>query len=163
MPGLSERSIRDSSVVAVVVVALFTAVASGCGSEEAAVDAPNDSGAGVTFPLEALNESDLEGATVVVTPLGSDRARIEVEGIVKGSPYGGGPHRIELLRGGCKDPGERAADLGAVKDEEGGGTVELGLSELVEGDYGVGVRFVKGANRTLIACGDIPDTVESSG
>ena len=162
MTGPTKRRLRDRSVV-LFCVGLFTAAISGCGSEQSAVDAPNDPGAGVTFPLEALNESDLEGATAVVTPLGSNRARIEVDGIVEGSPYGGGPHRIELLQDGCSDPGKRAADLGAVNDEEGGGTVELGLAELVEGDYAVAVRFVKASNATLIACGDLPDTVESSG
>ena len=86
-------------LVAGATAAVLAAAVGGCGSEESAVDAPNDSGAGVTFPLEALNDSELEGATVVVTPLGSDRARIEVDGIVEGSPYGGGPHRVELLRG----------------------------------------------------------------
>jgi hypothetical protein len=162
MTGLKKRCLRDQSAV-LVLVALFAAAISGCGSEESAVDAPNDSGAGATFPLEALNESDLEGATALITPLGSNRARIEVDGIVEGSPYGGGPHRIELLRGGCSDPGKRAADLGGVRNEKGGGTVELGLAELVEGDYAVAVRLVKASNATLIACGDLPDTVESSG
>ena len=127
------------------------------------MDAPSDAGAGVTFPLDPFNDSELEGAVVVVTPLGADRARIEVDGIVRGSPYGGGPHRVELLRGSCDDPGERAADLGAIEDEEGGGEVEFGLASLVEEDYAVAVRFVKGSNTTLIACGDIPETVESSG
>ena len=126
------------------------------------MDAPSDPGAGVTFPLEALNDSGLEGVTVVATPLGSERTRIEVDGIVEGSSYGGGPHRIELLRGGCDDPGERVADLGAVRDEEGSGEVDLGLAELVEGDYAVTVRFVKGSSSTLIACGDVPDSVEPS-
>ena len=162
MTGLQKRRLRDRAVV-LVCVALCTSAVSGCGSEQSAVDAPNDSGAGVTFPLEALNESDLDGAIAVVTPLGSSRTRIEVDGIVEGSPYGGGPHRIELLEGGCSDPGKRAADLGAVKNEEGGGTVELGLADLVEGDYAVTVRFVKANNTTLIACGDIPDTVEVAG
>jgi len=162
MTGLTKRRLRDRSA-GLACVALFAAATSACGSEESAVDAPNNSGAGVTFPLEALNESDLEGATAVVTPLGSNRARIEVDGIVEGSPYGGGPHRIELLEGGCSDPGKRAADLGAVKHEEGGGTVELGLADLVEGDYAVTVRFVKTNNTTPIACGDIPDTVEVAG
>ena len=144
-------------------VALLAAAVSGCGSEESAVDAPSDSGAGVTFPLEALNDSDLEGATVVVTPLGAGRVRIQVDGIVEGSPYGGGPHRVELLRGGCNEPGERAAGLGGISDEEGGGEVDLGLPELLGGDYAVAVWFVEGSTTTLIACGDIPDSVESSG
>lgn len=134
----------------------------GCGSEDPASDAPSDPGAGVTFPMEALNDSDLDGATVVVTPLGAERARIEIEGITEASPYGGGPHRIALLRGGCDDPGERAADLGPIQDEEGGGEVEFGLPELVEGDYAVAVRFVKGSSSTLIACADIPNAVDSS-
>jgi hypothetical protein len=136
---------------------------SGCGSEDSASDAPSDPGAGVTFPLEPVNDSDLDGAAVVATPLASDRTRIEVEGITEASPYGGGPHRIELLRGACADPGERAADLGAVRDEKGGGEVEFGLPELVEGDYAVTVRFVKGSSSTLIACADVPDSVEVSG
>ena len=38
----------------------------------------------------------------------------------------------------------------------------LGLPELLNGDYAVAVRFVKGSNSTLIACGDIPDSVGSS-
>jgi hypothetical protein len=59
--------------------------------------------------------------------------------------------------------GDRAADLGAIKDEEGGGEVEFGLAGLVEGNYAVAVRFVEGSSNTLIACGDIPDSVESSG
>ena len=142
--------------------AVGATVLTGCGSEGSATDAPNDPGAGVTFPLAALNDSDLEGATVVVTPLGAKRVRIEVEGITKASPYGGGPHRIELVRGGCDDPGERAEDLGAVRDEEGGGELELGLPELIDGEYAVTVRFVKGSDATLIACGDIPDSVEVS-
>ena len=150
-------------LMAGVAAAALAAAVGGCGSEESAVDAPNDAGAGVTFPLEALNDSELEGAVAVVTPLGSDRARIAVDGIVEGSPYGGGPHRVELLRGSCDDPGERAADLGAIEDEEGSGEVELGLAGLVEGDYAVAVRFVKGSNTTLIACGDVPETIESSG
>jgi hypothetical protein len=149
--------------LAVVTIAVLTMAVSGCGSEESAVDAPNDPGAGVTFPLEVLNDSDLDGAVVVITPLDSKRTRIEVDGIVKGSPYGGGPHRVELLRGGCNEPTERAADLGGIKDEEGGGEVEFGLPELLKGDYAVAVRFVKGSNSTLIACGDIPDSVDSSG
>ena len=149
--------------MAVMAVIVLTAAVTGCGSEETAVDAPNDPGAGVTFPLEVLNDSDLEGALVVVTPLGSKRTRIHVDGIVKGSPYGGGPHRVELLRGSCNQPTQRAADLGGIKDEEGGGEVELGLPELLKGDYAVAVRFVKGSNSTLIACGDIPDSVDSSG
>ena len=153
----------QSRLLAGVVAVVLAAAVAGCGSEESAVDAPNDAGAGVTFPLEPLNDSELEGAVAVVTPLGSDRARIEVDGIVEGSPFGGGPHRVELLRGSCDDPGERAADLGAIEDEEGGGEVEFGLAGLVEGNYAVAVRFVKGSNNTLIACGDIPDTVESSG
>ena len=68
-----------------------------------------------------------------------------------------------MLRGGCNQPTQRAADLGGIKDEEGGGEVELGLPELLKGDYAVAVRFVKGSNSTLIACGDIPDSVDSSG
>lgn len=163
MPGPAQSRRRHGGLALITVLALLTANVSGCGSEESAVDAPNDSGAGVTFPLEVLNDSDLEGAVVVVTPLGSERARIEVDGIVKGSPYGGGPHRVELLRGGCNEPTQRAADLGGIKDEEGGGEVELGLPELLKGDYAVAVRFVKGSNSTLIACGDIPDSVDSSG
>jgi hypothetical protein len=161
MLGPVERRRRHGGL-AVVTLALLTA-AVGCGSEEAAVDAPNDSGAGVTFPLEVVNDSDLEGAVVVITPLGSKRTRIEVDGIVEGSPYGGGPHRIELLRGSCNEPTERAADLGGIKDEEGGREVKLGLAKLVKGDYAVAVRFVKGSNSTLIACGEIPDSVDSSG
>ena len=142
---------------------LAAMVGGGCGSEDSASDAPGDPGAGVTFPLAALNDSDLDGATVVLTPLGSKRVRIEVEGITQASPYGGGPHRIELLRGACDDPGERAGNLGAVRGEAGGGELELGLPELIEGEYAVAVRFVKGSDDTLIACGEISDTVEVSG
>jgi hypothetical protein len=162
MRGTVKRGKR-SGIASFATVGVLAAAVSGCGSEDSAVDAPSDPGAGVTFPLEALNESDLEGATVVVTPLGSGRARIQVDGIVEGSPYGGGPHRVELLRGGCDESGDRVADLGAIDDEEGGGEVELGLPELIGGDYAVAVRFVKGSNTTLIACSGIPDSVESSG
>ena len=151
---------RGMLAVGAVVAASFL---SGCASEDSASDAPSDPGAGVTFPLAALNDSDLNGATVVMTPLGSERVRIEVEGITEASPYGGGPHRIELVRGACDDPGERAADLGAVRDEAGGGELELGLPALIEGEYAVAVRFVKGSDDTLIACGDVPDSVEVSG
>jgi hypothetical protein len=150
---------------AVLMVGAFVAAlaASGCDSEEhAAIDPPTDSGAGVTFPLEAQNDSDLKGASAVVTPLASGRVRIEVEGIAEASPYGGGPHRIELVRGACDDPGDRAADLGSVREEAGGGELALGLPELVDGEYAVTVRFVKGSDNTLIACGDVPDSVEVS-
>lgn len=156
--GTPSRRIATSLVVGGFIAAM---VFSGCGSEDAATDSPTDSGAGVTFPLEAVNDSDLDGARVVMTPLGSERVRIEVEGITEASPYGGGPHRIELLRGACDDPGDRAADLGAVRDEAGGGELELGLPELVDGEYAVTVRFVKGSDDTLIACGDVPDSVEA--
>jgi hypothetical protein len=156
VPGAYRGTLAAGAVLAALVFC-------GCASDDSASDAPTDPGAGVTFPLAALNDSDLDGATVVLTPLGSKRVRIEVDGITRASPYGGGPHRIELVRGACDDPGDLAGDLGAVRDEGGGGELELGLPELIDGEYAVTVRFVKGSDDTLIACGDVPDSVEVSG
>ena len=106
---------RRRGGMAVMAALVLTAAVTGCGSEETAVDAPNDSGAGVTFPLEVVNDSDLEGAVVVITPLGSKRTRIEVDGIVEGSPYGGGPHRVELLRAVAISPPSAPPILGASR------------------------------------------------
>ena len=123
---------------------------------------PGDPGAGVSISLEAYNESELNGATALLTPLGSERTRIEVDGIVEASGFGGGPHRAELIRGDCDDPGQRAADLGAVQNERARAEVDFGLPELTESEFNVAVWFLAKTERTLIACGTIPDSVETS-
>ena len=137
------------------------ALLSGCGSDSA-TNPPEDPGAGVSISLEAYNESQLGGATALLTPLGSDRTRIEVDGIVEASGFGGGPHRAKLIRGDCDEPGQRAADLGAVRNERAGAEVEFGLPELIESEFNVAVWFLAKSERTLIACGAIPDSVETS-
>ncbi len=135
----------------------------GCGSSESATDPAEDEGAGVSFPLRAQNDSELNGASAVLTPLGSERTRIEVEGITRASPFGGGPHRIELIHECDELVGDPVADLGATRNQRGGEVVDLGLAKLVQGKYAVAVWFTAKTERTLIACGDIPDSVENSG
>ena len=133
-----------------------------CGSSETATDPADDSGAGVSFPLEAYNDSKLEGATALLTAQGSEQTLIEVDGIVEGSPFGGGPHRVELTRGDCGQPGDLEANLGAVTDEKAEGVVNLGLGELVEGEFVLAVWFTGKSPKTLIACADVPDSIETS-
>lgn len=135
---------------------------SGCGSDSA-TNPPEDPGAGVSIPLEAYNESGLDGAKALLTPLGAKRTRIQVDGIVEASGFGGGPHRAELIRGNCDEPGQRAADLGAVRNERAGAEVDFGLPELTQSEFVVAVWFLADSERTLIACGAIPDSVETSG
>lgn len=142
-------------------IAASGVVLSGCGSDTA-TNPPGDPGAGVSISLEAYNESELNGATALLTPLGSERTRIEVDGIVEASGFGGGPHRAELIRGDCDDPGQRAADLGAVRNERARAEVDFGLPELTESEFNVAVWFLAKTERTLIACGTIPDSVETS-
>ena len=61
MLGTVERRSRRGGSVASIAAALVAALVGGCGSEESAVDAPSDPGAGVTFPLEVSTDSGLEG------------------------------------------------------------------------------------------------------
>jgi hypothetical protein len=139
-------------------------VVTGCGGgKEAASDdvVPGDNGPGVSFELEATNGSQLTGARAILTPLDARRTRITVDGISRGSPAGGGPHRIRLIRGDCGNHGSLAADLGGIKGERGGRTVALGLPRLLQGTYAIEVWLVTKPGE-LIACGDVPDTVETS-
>jgi hypothetical protein len=145
------------SVAAVAAVSLLTA----CGSSDEATNPADDAGAGVSFPLDAMNDSELDGAIVLVTPEGSKRTRFELDGIVKSSPFGGGPHEAALARGDCQRPGQLVKDLGPVRDARAAASVDLGLAELLKGEFVVAVWFTGNSKRTLIACAAIPDSIET--
>jgi hypothetical protein len=134
---------------------------SACGSSGEATDPAEDAGAGVSFPLDSMNDSELNGATVLLTPDGSERTRFEIDGIVKSSPFGGGPHEAAVARGDCQQPGEVVKDLGPVRDARAAAGVDLGLAELVKGEFVVAVWFTGDSTRILIACAAIPDSIET--
>lgn len=146
-------------LVAVAAMPLLTA----CGSSDEATDPADDAGAGVSFPLDAMNDSSLDGAVVLVTPEGSHRTHFEIDGIVKSSPFGGGPHEAALARGNCEQPGQVVKDLGAVKNARAEAGVDVALAELLKGEYVVAVWFIGKSKRTLIACATVPDSVETEG
>lgn len=132
----------------------------GGGGESAEEVVPGHVGPGVAFSLKAENDSQLQGARAILTPLGTSRTRIQVDGIDRGSPAGGGPHRIALIRGSCDDNalGAVVADLGGVGNARGGGVVQRGVGTLAKGRFAVAVWLVAG-ERQLIACGEVPDSL----
>jgi type IV pilus biogenesis protein CpaD/CtpE len=148
---------------AVLAALALTGALGGCGGDDGAEEVvPGDVGPGVAFSLDAENDSQLTGARAILTPLGTDRTRIQVDGIDRGSPAGGGPHRIQLIRGSCDENARGAvvADLGGVGNGRGGDVVQQGAATLAQGDFAVAVWLVAG-QRQLIACGEVPDSLST--
>lgn len=138
--------------VAVVSVALFAA---GCGGGDSAEDT-GDPGE-VAFDLQEVDDSNVAGARAVLTYVRSDRTRVLVDGIDNQEPSGAGANPVQLRRGSCSTPGKVVAKLPSLAGSSSTGTVQLGLPQLVAGDYAVVVQL-EGGSRT-IACGDVPDTL----
>lgn len=145
------------SLGAVAALLLLTA----CSSSDTATDPADDPGAGVSFPLEESNDSRLDGATVLLTPEGSERTRFEIDGIIKSSPFGGGPHEAALAHGDCQHPRQVVKNLGPVKNARATAETDFGLAELLKGEFVVAVWFTGHSKKTLIACAAIPDSAKT--
>ncbi len=130
-------------------------VGTGCGDDDGAEDTgePGE----VAFDLQEVDDSNVAGARAVLTYVGSDRTRVLVDGIDNQEPSGAGANPVELRRGSCSRPGNVVAKLPPLAGSSSTGTVQLGLAQLVEGDYAVVVEL-EGGSRT-IACGNVPDTL----
>ena len=138
-----------------IVVASAALVAAGCGGSDSG-QGTGDPGE-VAFDLQAANDSNVAGARAVLTYVRSDRTRVLVDGIDNQEPSGAGANPVQLRRGSCSSPGKVVAKLPPLSGSSSTGTVQLGLPQLVAGDYAVVVEL-EGGSRT-IACGDVPDTL----
>jgi hypothetical protein len=137
------------------VVASFVIVASACGGGN---DAEGTGEPGeVAFDLQEANDSNIAGARAVLSYVGADRTRVLVDGIDNQEPSGAGANPVQLRHGSCSSPGNVVAKLPPLSGSSSTGTVQLGLAQLVDGDYVVVVEL-EGGSRT-IACGDVPDTL----
>ena len=129
-------------------VLVLTAAVTGCGSEETAVDAPNDSGAGVTFPLRGPERLRPRGCG-----RGRYAARFEAHSDPsrrhrQGQPLAGAaPRRVAAGWLQSAHPARRRS--WGHQGEEGGGEVELGLPGLLKGDYAVAVRSSRAKHRAV--------------
>lgn len=138
-----------------VAVASLALVAAGCGGDDNA-ESTGKPGQ-VSFDLQEVNDSNVAGARAVLSYVDTQRTRVLVDGIDNQEPSGGGANPVQLRRGSCSDPGNVVAKLPALTGPSSTGTVQLGLAQLVGGDYAVVVELA-GGSRT-IACGDVPDSL----
>jgi hypothetical protein len=146
---VSKTVLSMSSLFAALVLAL-----AGCGgSTDDAVDESTERPGTVEVDLQ--EETGAAGVRAVLTFITEGRTRVKVDGLDAGEPSGGGTHPALLRHGTCDDPGSLAARLRTLRGGSSSSTVNLGLADLLSGDYSIAV-LVSTAREEVIACGDVP-------
>jgi hypothetical protein len=129
-----------------VVVALFGAlVLGGCGGS----GAPEE----IILDLVEQNASGQTG-TVTLTSQG-DRTQIVVESI---SPFGRDPQPTHVHKGTCAHLNPQPAyALPSLVDGIGGDTIDIPLSDLLDGEYAVNIHRSESQLDEYTACADITE------
>jgi hypothetical protein len=136
---------------------MFAGPLAACGGSDEATTT-GDPGE-VQFELEAGDAADVSGVRATLTFETPDRTRIVVDGLDEGEAGGGGPNPVRLLGGTCDDPGEIVAELEDLRGPSSETTVDVGLDELLSGEYAVEVSLPRRASEA-VACGEVPDEAE---
>ncbi len=114
------------------------------------------------FDVDPVGNSDTSGQ-VTITPTGEQETDVEVLLDAAGAEA---PHPVHIHEGTCDDLNPEPAF--PLEDVEGGTsstTIDVGATELLEGEYAVNVHESADQLDTYIACGEIPsrdDVIQGS-
>lgn len=126
----------------------------GCGGSDA--ETTGDPGE-IEFELDDENEGTT-GVRATLTYEDADRTTIVIDGLDEGESAGGGPNPAWLRRGACDELEDVVAELEPLEGTESTTTVDVGLPELIEGEYAIAVALPgSGPDDDVVACGAVPD------
>ena len=133
-------------------LAVAAVLVAGCGGTSAEATDPGE----IQIELQEQGDSNVAGVRAVLTFTDRDSTKVLIDGLDTGEPSGGGQHPAFIRRGSCTEPGAIAARLQPLRGGTSTSTVDLGLAELLAGDYAITVLLTPNQRR-VIACGETPD------
>ncbi len=107
----------------------------------------------IQIELQEQDGSNVAGFRAVLTFTDKDNTKVLIDGLDTGEPSGGGQHPAFIRRGSCAEPGAIAARLQPLCGGTSSSTVDLGLAELLAGDFAITVLLTPN-QREVIACGE---------